>query len=110
MEVFEAFTEKLGQKADAETVIPMITSEQIYRIFLEGLFQKTSLSQTHLQILFKRYENVFNHFKKDYDWILIDKVRNFWGDSFSNRVLYLKEIICRDHVDFKSYVKYVSQL
>ena len=88
----------------------MVTSEQTYRIFLEALFQKTSLSQTHLQVLFRRYEKLFGHFKKDYDWILIDKIRHFWSDSFSNRILYLKEVVRRSHVEYISYVKYVGQL
>lgn len=34
----------------------MINSEQQYEIFLEALFRRTSLSQTHLKTLIERYK------------------------------------------------------
>jgi hypothetical protein len=40
----------------------MITSEREYEIFLEALFRRTSLSQTHLNILSERYSTILTKF------------------------------------------------
>ena len=87
----------------------MISNEQQYEVFLEALFRRTSLSHTHLKLLIERYKDVLmDH--KEYDWTLINKIRNFWKKSYLNRQLYLQLMIKQEYVAFGSYVNYIAQL
>ena len=87
----------------------MITSDQQYEMFLEALFRRTSLSHTHLKLLIERYKDVLlSH--QEYDWTLINKIRNFWKKSYLNRQLYLQMMIKNEYLAFNSYVNYIGQL
>ncbi len=59
MEIYEKFVDLLKNKADSEQIIAEIDSDKIYEIFLEALFEKTSASLTHLNVLMERYKDVF---------------------------------------------------
>lgn len=74
------------------------------------MFQRTSLSHTHLQILMARYEGVFDKNKKEHDWTLVTKIRTFWRKSLFHRLLYLCFVIESNYLDFGSYVKYISKV
>lgn len=47
---------------------------------------------------------------KEYDWALINKIRNFWKKSYLNRQLYLQIMIKSDFITFNSYANYIGQL
>lgn len=110
LEVYESFGEMLKSKVDSEQIIERISNESDYEIFLEALFQRTSLSHTHLQILMARYEGVFDKNKKEHDWTLVTKIRTFWRKSLFHRLLYLCFVIESNYLDFGSYVKYISKV
>ena len=57
----------------------------------------------------ERYEPVLNEFR-EYDWTLINKIRNFWKKSFLHRQMYLQLIIKREFTTFNSYVNYIGKL
>lgn len=86
-----------------------ITNERQYEIFLESLFRRTSLSQTHLNILSERYSSILTKFA-EWDWDLINKVRNFFRNSFFHRLLYLRFMITNKYLSFPSYINYVGGL
>ena len=87
----------------------MINSEREYEIFLEALFRRTCLSHTHLTILSERYSSILNKFK-DWDWDLVNKIRNFFRNSFFHRLMYLKFMINQNYLSFSSYINYVGGL
>jgi hypothetical protein len=60
-------------------------------------------------VLTERYHSTLTHFK-DYDWDLINKIRNFFRNSFFHRLLYLKLLIHRQVLAFPSYINYVGEL
>ena len=68
-----------------------------------------SVSQTHLSVLEERYHYVLVHFK-EHDWDLINKIRNFFKNSFLRRLHYLRFMISRGALSFASYINYVGQL
>jgi hypothetical protein len=60
-----------------------------------------------MTILIGRYQEIFLHFK-EYDWDLINKIRNFFRSSFFHRLLYLKFLIQKQVLAFSSYINYVG--
>jgi hypothetical protein len=46
----------------------------------------------------------------EWDWDLINKIRNFFRNSFFHRLLYLRFLIRREVIGFASYVNYVGSL
>jgi len=57
----------------------------------------------------KRYEQVFKVYQ-DFDWTLINKIRNFWKFSYFNRHLYLQCVLKNNITTFNSYVSYIGEL
>jgi hypothetical protein len=110
LEKLELMQELLGKKAGSEELLPLIVSETDYEIFLEALFERTSQSHTHLEVLTGRYEGVFRAHKQEHDWTLINTIRSFWSRSLFHRLLYLDAVIERGFVDFESYVKYIGKV
>lgn len=110
MAVKESFEDHLKKKSNSEEIIKLIETESNYEIFLEALFEKTSLSHTHLEVLLSRYERVFIKEKVEFDWILLNVIRSFWSKSIFHRIFYLKAVIDRGFVDYESYVKYISKV
>jgi hypothetical protein len=46
----------------------------------------------------------------EWDWDLINKIRNFFRNSIFHRLLYLRFLIRREVISFSSYIKYVGSL
>jgi hypothetical protein len=57
----------------------------------------------------KRYGDVFHAFQ-EFDWTLINKIRNFWRFSYFHRHLYLQYILKKELTKFSSYVSYIGEL
>jgi|JI10StandDraft_1071094.scaffolds.fasta_scaffold21979_2 hypothetical protein len=57
-----------------------------------------------------RYEKVFEKYKQDYDWVLLNTIRSYWTRSLFHRLFYLEFVIEKGFVDFESYVKYISKV
>jgi hypothetical protein len=58
----------------------------------------------------KRYEKIFKSFK-EFDWTLINKIRNFWKFSYFHRHLYLQFILFKgEFTTFNSYASYIGEL
>lgn len=56
LEILEYFENALKNKTESAALLTYIDSERKYEIFLEALFRRTSLSQTHMAILIGRYQ------------------------------------------------------
>lgn len=108
-ETFQAFEETLAKKTNAEGVDALIKGEREYEIFLEALLRKTCLSHTHLTILSERYSLILGKYN-EWDWDLINKIRNFFRNSFFHRLLYFRFMIGKKYLSFSSYIKYVGGL
>jgi hypothetical protein len=109
LETFEHFEGLLKVKTEASGVVGSIDSERKYEIFLEALFRRTCHSQTHLHILEGRYHEILVKFG-EWDWDLINKIRNFFRNSIFHRLLYLRFLLKREVISFASYVNYVGSL
>lgn len=68
-----------------------------------------SQSETHLNVLSGRYCDLFLHCK-DYDWTLINKIRNYFRNSLFHRLQYLRNFIARGLLTYSRYVQYVGGL
>ena len=47
---------------------------------------------------------------QEWDWTLINKIRNFWKKSYLNRQTYIQLIINKSFITYNSYVGYIGQL